>query len=248
MKCANHSDIEALVICNHCGKNICQECRVEIQGENYCKECVNIKVSAPSLSHHSCVLASILSFFIPGLGQFYNGQPGKGLIIFLTGWLILPWIFGIIDAFITAKRISQEKKAFKKRTGCLIAFVVGVVVSFVMFFVLLLLAAIAIPNFLRAKMNANEVAVKSTLNAISRAIEEYKAANDGKYPESESDLASYLSGAYNNRTIYGYNFSESFQPQGYKLTAVPEKCLVTGTKVFTIQTDGVLNSGNCEKY
>lgn len=42
------------------------------------------------------ILASILSFFIPGLGQIYAGEMQKGLI-FLVIWIIL-----FIVAFFTA--------------------------------------------------------------------------------------------------------------------------------------------------
>ena len=49
-------------------------------------------------------LASLLSVILPGAGQVYNGQFLKGIFIFLTCWLIVPWLFGILDAYVTAKR------------------------------------------------------------------------------------------------------------------------------------------------
>ncbi|MFH2000619.1 MAG: RDD family protein, partial [Planctomycetota bacterium] len=51
-------------------------------------------------------LALLLSFF-PGLGQLYNGDYFKGLIILLTFWLILPWMFGFIDAYFRARSINR---------------------------------------------------------------------------------------------------------------------------------------------
>jgi len=47
-----------------------------------------------------------------------------------------------------------------------------------------LLAAIAIPNLLRARINANDGAVKGDLRAYSTAMESYRAANSGTYPDT----------------------------------------------------------------
>ncbi len=67
-------------------------------------------------------LAAVLSFFVPGVGQIYNGQILKGLLLFavatvcawlmvlLIGVILYPvvWIFGIYDAYSSAERISAR--------------------------------------------------------------------------------------------------------------------------------------------
>lgn len=59
------------------------------------------------------MLAAVLSLVVPGLGQFYNGEPGKGIAILLgviisiplmavvIGFLGLPalWGWGVFDAY-----------------------------------------------------------------------------------------------------------------------------------------------------
>src|SRR5215510_4521100 len=50
------------------------------------------------------VVAALLSTVLPGAGQVYNGQFFKGLFVCFTAFLIVPWIFGIFDAAITARR------------------------------------------------------------------------------------------------------------------------------------------------
>lgn len=40
MKCEKHLEREAIGVCANCGKAICAECRVNIEGKNYCKDCV----------------------------------------------------------------------------------------------------------------------------------------------------------------------------------------------------------------
>lgn len=68
-------------------------------------------------------LAAVLSFFISGLGQIYNGQLIKGFLLiflnilcwgaFLEGqgliWLIVLWIIGIVDAYRTSEKINKMK-------------------------------------------------------------------------------------------------------------------------------------------
>ncbi len=63
-------------------------------------------------------LAAVLSFFISGLGQIYNGQIVKGLFIMvvqvvnwiltgiLIGWipLVIVWVWAIFDAYYVAER------------------------------------------------------------------------------------------------------------------------------------------------
>ena len=106
MKCVNHLDKEAVAVCNHCGKSICSDCQVELKRESYCKDCLEIKLGQEKKEERSPALAAILSFVIGGLGQIYNGQIGKGILILFTSWLIIPWIIGIVDAYKTANKIN----------------------------------------------------------------------------------------------------------------------------------------------
>lgn len=52
-------------------------------------------------------IAMLLSIVFPGGGQFYNGHPGKGILILCTFWLVIPWIWGIFDAYSCANRINR---------------------------------------------------------------------------------------------------------------------------------------------
>jgi TM2 domain-containing membrane protein YozV len=66
-------------------------------------------------------LAAVLSFFVTGLGQIYNGQIGKGIALFagavvsgllcavVIGFILLPavWLYGIYDAYRTAEKINK---------------------------------------------------------------------------------------------------------------------------------------------
>ncbi|MCX5704180.1 MAG: NINE protein [Candidatus Omnitrophica bacterium] len=251
MKCANHLEKEAVGVCNHCGKSICSDCLVQLKGENYCKECIVAKMGKEKKEERSPALAAILIFIIGGLGQIYNGQIGKGILIFFTSWLIIPWIIGIVDAYKIAKKINQGEILMKSKPGCLIAAVIALVIFFFGIVFLALLAAIAIPNLLRARLAANESSIQARLKTFSTAIEAYRAANNGNFPLNESSLTSaqvfYLHQSYDNKTVSGYTFVQDFLPNGYKIIAKPEKCGVTGSKVFTLETGGVLNSRDCKE-
>ena len=76
-------------------------------------------------------LAAVLSFLISGLGQIYNGEIGKGILIivvqiinglltliiigFITGAIV--WIWAIYDAYKTAERINASAGGASRLPG-----------------------------------------------------------------------------------------------------------------------------------
>lgn len=116
--------------------------------------------------------------------------------------------------------------------------------------VVALLAALAIPNLLRAKINANEGSAQTILKHISNAIESYATANVGKYPTAITDLTTatppYLNEDLATLSRGGYTFScETLTESAYSCTATPTTCGKTGTKTYTISTGGILASAAC---
>ncbi len=252
MKCVHHLDRDAVAVCNHCGKSVCSDCQVQLKGETYCQDCIRLKLGQDVTKEgHSPALAACLSFVIGGLGQIYNGQIGKGLLIFFTWWLIIPWVIGIFDAYKTAKAIQEGRLEVKTRPGCMIAAAVGSLVFVFGLFFLSILAAIAIPNFLQARMDAREAQAQKTLEEISQAIEAYRVDHNGQYPLKEQDLTlstpPYLKEAYDNAVRLEYIFSEEFGADGYKVTATPTECKVSARKIFVIETGGLLSSQECSR-
>jgi hypothetical protein len=71
----------------------------------------NVQAAQPSFVPGQQVknpgIAMLLSIIFPGGGQFYNGHIGKGILILCTSWLILPWVYGIFDAYSSANRINR---------------------------------------------------------------------------------------------------------------------------------------------
>ena len=111
--------------------------------------------------------------------------------------------------------------------------------------VVALLAAIAIPSLLRAKMSSNDALAKATLHGIATAAETFATSNGGNYPLDETSLIgatpAYLKKSYCDQTIAGYSFSCVFTASTtYTITASPTVIGSSGTTTYTISTGGVL--------
>lgn len=99
--CFLHPQTEAVTECSDCHKPVCEVCLKRVNTKPYCEAC--------AANHHeqSPSLAFLFALLVPGMGQIYNGDWQKGLVIFLTGWLVLPWIYGIVDAVTVANEIRN---------------------------------------------------------------------------------------------------------------------------------------------
>lgn len=110
--------------------------------------------------------------------------------------------------------------------------------------IIALLAAIAIPNLLRAKISANDALAKSTLRTLSTASETYSTANSGNYPGAITSLTGatppYINSAYCGTTASGYTFTCAFGSGAYTFTAAPTAVGTSGTTTYTMTTGGIL--------
>ena len=108
--------------------------------------------------------------------------------------------------------------------------------------IIALLAAIAIPNLLRAKNQAQEAAAQANLKLMASALENYAAINSA-YPTTTSALMGvtppYLSVDYFTGTHSGYTYSHSLGGYSYLISAYPAFSQ-PGIASFTITTGGIL--------
>ena len=125
--------------------------------------------------------------------------------------------------------ISSRKEGF---TLVEILIVVGIVA---------LLAAIAIPNLLRAKVSANDASAKATLKTIATVLENYYSINNIYPPTTNALLGAqppYLNTDYFTGTHNGFTYVAGLGSYSYLITAAPISSS-QGTSSFTIATGSV---------
>jgi prepilin-type N-terminal cleavage/methylation domain-containing protein len=119
--------------------------------------------------------------------------------------------------------------------------------------IILIIAAIAIPNLLRSKMAANEASAVGSLRTINTASVAYSTTY-GTYPQALSNLqtngtasstaADLIDTVLGSGTKSGYTFTyTSTTPfQSYTLTAAPVTVNVTGQRYFFTDQSGVIRA------
>lgn len=111
--------------------------------------------------------------------------------------------------------------------------------------IIALLAAIAIPNLLRARHNANESAAIATLRTISTAEESYRAAQNPNTYDTLAQLGAgvlpYIDATLATGTKQGYTFTiTNLTANTYTCTANPVTTGTTGTRIFSVDQTGVI--------
>ena len=136
--------------CPTCGKaltyenaEICPNCGVRIQ---------NFTPNQKIEEEKNPILAALCSIF-PGLGQVYNGETALGVAVFLgtiVGAFIflipvlIVWIFGIYNAYTTAKKMNSGEIPFKPtKTAHMLLFFILTMIIGALVIVFVILAAFA---------------------------------------------------------------------------------------------------------
>jgi len=120
--------------------------------------------------------------------------------------------------------------------------------------IIALLAAIAIPNLLRARLTANEAAAMAALKTLGSASHTYRSGHQG-YPEDltalTTDTPPYIDSVLAGGTKQGYAYNltgESVDGNGNYQSFVAAACPVsfgnTGNRCFFIDSSGVITSND----
>ena len=111
--------------------------------------------------------------------------------------------------------------------------------------IIALLAAIAIPNLLRARLNANESAAIAAVQTVSTGAQSYRSANP-TYPTTLDNMASdnppYIDSVIGHTPYVkqGYTFSLVGGTNSFSATAVPNVQGTTGSRSFFVDQSGVV--------
>jgi type IV pilus assembly protein PilA len=119
--------------------------------------------------------------------------------------------------------------------------------------IILIIAAIAIPNLLRSKMAANEASAVGSLRTINTASVAFSTTY-GNYPTQLGDLATGSSVsstsadlidtvlASGTKSGYTFTYGSATPYQQYTLTAAPTTVNVTGQRYFFTDQSGVIRA------
>ncbi len=155
----------------------------------------------------------------------------------------------VILGIVALTKISKNKETLKGEGLAISGIVLGGI-GIVIIPIIAILAAIAIPNLLKARLNANDALAGANVKTISVALESYANANNGQYPSDEYALTNanppYLPNAFGNKTIGGHTYSLNLSTDGYEVSATPEQCATTGIKIFTARTKEEFSSRDCK--
>jgi type IV pilus assembly protein PilA len=110
--------------------------------------------------------------------------------------------------------------------------------------IICLLAAISIPNLLRARLSANESSAIESLRTIVSAAHTYRASgNTMGYPANLSDLVTnppFIDPVLGSGEKHGYRFTLSGDSAQFTATAVPVSVNRSGVRRFFVDTSGVI--------
>jgi len=116
-----------------------------------------------------------------------------------------------------------------------------------------LLVKTTVEQIIRFSISQNEADALATLKLVSAALENYAKDHLGAYPSSLQPLTetspAYLDRDYVKESpVKGYIYTCARMESGsYSCSAVPEKCKLTGEKIYTVSTGGALLSEECVK-
>lgn len=110
--CAYHHRTPAVATCRLCSKPVCVLCTRAVNAAALCAGC------AVGRETQQAWLAALFGLLLPGAGQVYNGDFAKAAAVFLLAPLIVPWLWGVYDAAVTAERTAAgERDAATVPTG-----------------------------------------------------------------------------------------------------------------------------------
>jgi prepilin-type N-terminal cleavage/methylation domain-containing protein len=116
--------------------------------------------------------------------------------------------------------------------------------------IILIIAAIAIPNLLRSRMAANEASAVGSLRTLNTAAVTYSTTYGIGYPDALSDLgpaasatstsADLVDSVLASGTKSGYTFTWAGGGDTYTITAAPTTLGTTGQRGFFTDESGVI--------
>ncbi|MGE5280016.1 MAG: type IV pilin protein [Deltaproteobacteria bacterium] len=111
--------------------------------------------------------------------------------------------------------------------------------------IIVLLASLAIPNLLRARLNANEASAIESMRVIATAAVTYRSSNPS-FPSNLTDLANtspaYIDSFLGTGLKQGYSFTVNGNSSTFSATGTPVTQNVTGVRSFFVDASGTVRA------
>jgi len=116
--------------------------------------------------------------------------------------------------------------------------------------IIALLAGVAVPNLLKARMAANDAAAEATVHSLATAAEVFAISHNGKYPTvvgagglhdfilSSGNYCTNVSGG--QTSVQGFKYACTLTSGGYTFVAKPIIVGRTGSTTYTASTGCVI--------
>ena len=221
--------------CSACGNSIAAD-------DQFCRVCGKHVLATPGAT-------------IPAAAMQQVGPPetsGKAIVSLVSGLLFFFLPFSIVAVIFGHLSLSEIRKSAGRLKGDGLA-MAGLVLGYMGLAVIpiLIIAAIAIPNLLRARMAANESSAVASIRTINTAEVAYSATHtDAGFSCSLYDLesAGHIDPglASGRKSGYGFTISDcAADPEGgarvkYKITAEPLTANTTGVRAFCSDESAVI--------
>ena len=247
------------MFCNHCGAS-------NIEGAKFCAHCGQAMMAASmgiaTAVHEAAELRrpQAATTSIAGFGPYHPPPPpvvqtnsGKaiaslisGVIGLLTLVLFIPGVIAVVLGHIARGDIRRSQGRLKGDGMALTGLIMGYVTSAGFPFILII-AAIAIPNFLVARISANEASAISSLRTIYATVSNYQSLKN-RYPDSlmemktEGLLEDQLASGQKSGYVFTYRTTTlSDGTPGFEATAEPLQPGSTGRRYFYLNQEGAIH-------
>jgi competence protein ComGC len=200
--------------------------------------------AAPAVYASGQPIAPLSPDVLPPVEPQTDGKATASLVLGILSMTCFGFLTGIPAVILGHMSRSNIKKSMGKLKGdgmALAGLIMGYISVAVIPVVVLIIAAIAIPNLLKARTAANEATAAGSVRTVVSASMAYQA-DKGSYPVSLDQLrdANLIDPTLASGTKSGYKLS--FQGTGEHLfvEAVPATRGSTGNRTFCSAEDGVI--------